>query len=91
MGVRRENRNRVQEVIEVEEYRFKRMVQFKYLGSFITQNNNIKAEMSTRLQSANKCFYRLSKIFRLRAMSKNLKVRMHLTLLRPIALYGVKI
>jgi len=43
-----------------------------------------------RLQSANKCFYGLSKIFRSRAISKNLKVRMYLTLLRPIVLYGAE-
>jgi exonuclease III len=91
MVVSRENRNRVQEeVIEVEEYRFKRVDQFKYLGSVITQNNDIKTEISTRLQSANKCFYGLSKIFRSRAISKNLKVRMYLTLLRPIVLYGAE-
>ncbi|VVC28410.1 Hypothetical protein CINCED_3A012730 [Cinara cedri] len=43
-----------------------------------------------RLQSANKCFFGLSKIFRSRAISKNLKVRMYLTLLRPIVLYGAE-
>jgi len=63
--------------------------QFKYLGSIITQDNDIKTEM--RLQSANKCFFGLNKIFRSKVISKNLKVRMYLTLLRPIIiLYGVE-
>jgi len=43
-----------------------------------------------RLQSANKCFFGLSTIFRSRAISKNLKVRMYITLLRPIVLYGAE-
>ena len=43
-----------------------------------------------RLQSANKCLYGLIKIFRLRVISKNLKVSMFLILLRSIALYGVE-
>ncbi|KAL4091796.1 hypothetical protein QTP88_026430 [Uroleucon formosanum] len=81
MVVSRRNGNQIQEeFIEVEEYKFKRVDQFKYLGSIITQDNDIKTEISMRLQSANKCFFGLSKIFRSRAISKNLKVRMYLTL-----------
>lgn len=75
----------------MEEYRFKRVNQFKYLGSVITQNNDILTEISMRLQSSNKCFYGLNKIFRSRAISKNLKVRMYLTLLKPNVLYGAEI
>lgn len=53
--VRRQNRNWVQvEVIEVEEYRFKRVKQFKNLGSGIAQDNDIKSKISMRLQSENK-------------------------------------
>lgn len=40
-----------------------------------------------RLQSANKCFHGLPNIFRLKAIFKNLKVKMYLTLLKPIAFY----
>jgi len=86
MVVSRRNGNQVQE----EFIEFKRVDQFKYLGSIITQDNDIKTEISMRLQSANKCFFGLSKIFRSRAISKNLKVRMYLTLLRPIVLYGAE-
>ncbi|KAL4143760.1 hypothetical protein QTP88_006047 [Uroleucon formosanum] len=91
MVVSRRNGNLVQEeFIEVEKYKFKRVDQFKYLGSIITQDNDIKTEISMRLQSANKCFFGLIKMFRSRAVSKNLKVRMYLTLLRPIVLYGAE-
>lgn len=48
---------------------------------------NIKIEISMTLQTANKCFCGLSKMFRSKATSKNLKVRIYLTLLRPISLY----
>lgn len=63
------------------------MDQFKYLGLVISQNNDIKAETSMRLQSGNKCFYGLSKILRSKTISRNVKFRMYLTLLRPINLY----
>lgn len=49
---------------------------------YITQDNDIKAEISMRLQSAYKCFYGLSQIFRSRAISKNLKVRMNLNVVK---------
>lgn len=68
------DRNETQEkFIEVEEYSFKRVDQFKYLGLIITQDKDIKIDISTRLQSAHKCFYGLGKIFMSSAISKNLK------------------
>lgn len=50
----------------------------------------MKTKISTILQSGKKCFYGLEKMFRSRAKSKNLKVRMYLTSLRPIVLYGAE-
>lgn len=76
-----------EEAIAEEEYRFKRMDLFKYLESINTQENDIKTEISMKSHSVNKCFYALSKIFRSRAISKNLKLRTCLIFLRPIALY----
>jgi len=73
--VSRKNGNQVKkEVIEVEEYSFKRVDQFNYLGSIVTQDNDIKTEISMRIHSANKCFYGLGKIFSSRAIFKNLKL-----------------
>jgi len=37
--------------------------QFMYLGLIIIQDNGIKTEISMTLQSANKCFYGLGKLF----------------------------
>jgi len=86
MVVSRENRNWVQEeVIKVEEYRFK-----SGLIQILTQNNDINAKISMSLLSVNKCFFGLYKIFKSKVISKNLKVRMYLTSLRPFSLYGAK-
>lgn len=52
--ISRENGNQVQEVIEVEEYKFKRVDRFKYLGSIITRDNDIKTKISMKLQSSQK-------------------------------------
>jgi len=56
----RKNRNGGREqYIKIEELKFKRVSQFKYLGSMITEDNNIKIEVSTRIQLANRGYYGL--------------------------------
>jgi len=74
----------------VEEYRFKRVDKFKYLGSIRTQDNDIKTKISMRLQSANNFFCGQGQFFRSKTISKNLNIRMYLTLLRPITLYSAE-
>ncbi|KAF0753170.1 ribosome biogenesis protein TSR3 isoform X1 [Aphis craccivora] len=87
--VSRSNRNyRLEQHIELEGHTFKKVSQFKYLGSIITQDNELKIGVSSRIQLANKGYYGLEKILKLRTLSKNLKIRMYMTLLRPIVLYG---
>ncbi|KAL4092460.1 hypothetical protein QTP88_026961 [Uroleucon formosanum] len=43
--------------IELEGHIFKKVSQFKYLGSIITQDNELKTEVSSRIQLANKGYY----------------------------------
>ncbi|KAL4084186.1 hypothetical protein QTP88_028016 [Uroleucon formosanum] len=74
--------------IELEGHIFKKVSQFKYLGSIITQDNELKTEVSSRIQLANKGYYGLEKVLKSRTLSKNLKIRMYMTLLRPIVMYG---
>jgi hypothetical protein len=48
--VNRSNRNyRLEQHIELEEHKFKNVSQFKYLGSIITQDNELKTEVSSRI------------------------------------------
>lgn len=77
--------------IEIEDHNFKRLSQFKCLGSIITQNNKVKTKASSRIQQANKVYYELEKVLKSRTLCKNLKIRMYLTILRPIVLYFIHI
>ncbi|XP_060846231.1 uncharacterized protein LOC132925892 [Rhopalosiphum padi] len=87
--VSRNSRNhRLGQHIELEGHIFKKVSQFKYLGSIITQDNELKTEVSSRIQLANKGYYGLEKVLKSRTLSKNLKIRMYMTLLRPIVMYG---
>jgi len=83
----RRNRNNWQEqYIEIEEYKFKRVSRFKHLGSIITKGNDVKTEVSSRIQQPNKGYYGLDKVLKSKVLSKNLKINMYMTLLRPIVL-----
>lgn len=58
-------------------YTFKRVNNFKYLGTLITQNNEIK----NIEYAGNISFFGLSKMFKLMILSKNLKVKLYRTLI----------
>jgi len=72
----------------VEGHKFKKVSQFKYLGSIIIPDNELKTEVSLRIQLANKGYYGLERILKSRTLSQNLKIRMYMTLLGPFVLYG---
>ncbi|KAL4084248.1 hypothetical protein QTP88_028073 [Uroleucon formosanum] len=76
------------EIMEVDNHSFKRVSHFNYLGSILTNDNNIKVEIDTRLKKGNNCYYGLGKVLSAKAVSKNLKVQIYTTLIRPVVLYG---
>ncbi|KAL4082894.1 hypothetical protein QTP88_029548 [Uroleucon formosanum] len=45
-------------------------------------------EIDTRLKKGNNCYYGLGKVLSAKAISKNLKVQIYTTLIRPVVLYG---
>lgn len=45
------------ESVDMEGHIFYRVPQFKYLGVLVTQDNELKVEVSRRLQLANKCYF----------------------------------
>jgi len=46
--------------LEVEDHTFKRTKQFKYLGTILTQHNEINSEVKARIQTGNKCYFGLT-------------------------------
>ncbi|KAF0753777.1 ribosome biogenesis protein TSR3 isoform X1 [Aphis craccivora] len=76
--------------MNVEEYVFKRVTHFKYLEHLITQDNDLKMEVSARIQKGNKSDFGLGKVLSSRTLSTNLKIQMYMTLIRPIVLYAAE-
>lgn len=58
------------------------------LRVLITLDNELKKEISDKIQMANKCYFGAGTLLKSKSISKNLKVIMYVTLIRPIIQYG---
>ncbi|PSN47322.1 hypothetical protein C0J52_04429 [Blattella germanica] len=76
------------EFLEIAGYKFEKVAEFKYLGTLITSDNNISAEIHHRLLTANRCYYGLQNQLRSHHISLNTKKKLYKTLIRPVLLYG---
>jgi len=76
--------------MNVEGHVFKRVTHFKYLGHLITQDNDLKMEVSARIQKGNKSVFGLGKVLSSRTLSTSLKIQMYMTLIQPIVLYAAE-
>jgi hypothetical protein len=61
---------------------------FKYLGTALRNQNDIRDEIKSRLNSGNACFYSVQNILSSRLISKNLKIKIYKTVILPVVLYG---
>ena len=61
---------------------------FKYLSSLLTNQNSIHEEIKCRHKAGNPCYYSAQILSSARLLSKNLKTKIHKTIILPIFLYG---
>lgn len=61
---------------------------FKYLGSLITTDNNKSDEIKARIAAGNRSYYALLKIFKSRSLSRNLKIKVYRSVVKPVVTYG---
>jgi hypothetical protein len=80
--------NWMDQVLEVDHFKFKRVNSFKYLGSIVTEKNDITKEVAARIQAGNRNYYGLEKLLSSRSLSREIKRRLYTSLIRPVILYG---
>jgi len=82
---RRENH---EENLEVENYKFERVQNFKYLGVTINNKNNNHDEINIRLTAANKCYYGVTSILKSKQVSLKPKITIYKVIIGPVFLYA---
>jgi hypothetical protein len=61
---------------------------FKYLGTTLTNQNDIHEEIKNRLNSGNACYHSVQNLLSSHLISKNLKTKICKTVILPFVLYG---
>jgi hypothetical protein len=64
------------------------VAQFRYFGTTITNQNLIQEEIKRRLNSGNVCYRSVQKVLSFRLLPKNVKIRICITIILPVVLYG---
>ena len=82
------NRPVDQDVLEIGEYTFQIVHEFKYQGTIITDENDINKEIRSRILQANRCYYALKNQFKSHILNLDVKFKIYKTILRPILIYG---
>jgi hypothetical protein len=62
----------------------------KYLGTTLTNQNDIHDEIKNRLNMGNACYHSVQNLLSSHLISKNLKIKIYKTVILPVVLYGCK-
>jgi hypothetical protein len=77
--------------IKIANISFENVPQSKYFGTTVTNQNSIQEEIKRRMNSRNACYQSFQKLLSSRLQSKNVKIRIHNTIIFPVVLYGYEI
>ena len=70
--------------MKIDNSTFDRVEEFKYLGTTLTNQNSIAAEIKSRLKSGNACSHSVQNLLSSRLLSKNLKIKIYRTVIFPV-------
>jgi hypothetical protein len=71
-------------ILNIGRFNFNKVQQFKYLGTIVTENNDVAKEVAARIQTVNKCYYGLAKILGSRVLSIELKKQLYKSTVHPL-------
>jgi phosphopantetheinyl transferase (holo-ACP synthase) len=69
---------------------FEQVNSFKYLGSMVNIDNSVEEEMKERIAAGNRAYHVHEKLFMSKLISRNVKLHLYNTLIRPIVTYASK-
>jgi hypothetical protein len=74
--------------IKIYNSSFERVEKFKYLGTTLTNRNSIQEEIESSFKSGNACYHSVQNFLSSSLPSKNLKIKIHRTIILLVVLYG---
>jgi hypothetical protein len=64
------------------------VARFKYLGTMLTNQNDIHDEIKSKLNSGNAYYHSVQNLLSSHLISRNLKIKIYKTVILPVVLYG---
>jgi hypothetical protein len=74
--------------IKTADRSFEDVAKFIYLGTTLTDKNCMHEEIKSRLNSGNACYHSVQSLLSSRLLSRNVKVKIHKTIILSAVLYG---
>jgi len=74
--------------VDTGEEQFEQVNSFKYLGTVMNTDNSIEDEIKERIAAGNRAFHVHKKLFTSRLISRNVKLQLYNTLIRPTVTYA---
>jgi hypothetical protein len=74
--------------LKIDNSSIEKVEEFKYLGMTLTDQNYIQEEIKSRLNLGNACYHWMQNLLSSRLLSKNLKIKIYITIILPVVSYG---
>jgi hypothetical protein len=74
--------------IKIDNISFERVEQCRYFGSTVTNQNFIQEEIKCRLNVGNACYHSVQNLLSSSLLSKNIRIKIYITIILPVVFYG---